>query len=314
MNPSPVVSVIIPCFNSAWCLHNLAHSLKPFLSENIEIIFIDDGSSDDSFTLFKTLMPSSICLRQENQGLGATRNKAAEIAKGEFLQLLDADDTLEPGKLEAQVAYAHKHDLDVVYSDWRMVIVDRGQELREPVVHAEATTDIIEALLGGWWFPPNAGLIRRTAFTSIGGCDESLGNTCEDFDLWVRLAIAGFKYGYLPGYFANYYRYTQILSMSRKDPREFFEGEEKIILKALKLLKEREKLTDRHRRATALRLHHLARNVYKFDKQWYTNLLAEIYTLQPNFKPLGSKAYRLLADLLGLKSAEKLAVLKRKLR
>ena len=96
----------------------------------------------------------------------------------------------------------------------------------------------MQALLGGWWFPPNAALVRAKAFRETGGCDPTLGNTCEDFDLWVRLAIAGFRFGYTQGRFANYYRYARVRSMSRRDRREFLEGEATIILKAIRLLEQ----------------------------------------------------------------------------
>jgi glycosyltransferase involved in cell wall biosynthesis len=305
------VSIIIPCYNSAWALPTLVNCLIPLLSDDVEVIFIDDGSTDNSFELFSRLLPSATRLRQENCGVGATRNKAVEIARGEFVQLLDADDTINPGKLEAQVTYARAHGLDVVYSDWRMVIVENGCELREPVVHAETQMEIVEALLGGWWFPPCAALIRKQAFFSIGGCDATLINTCDDFDLWVRLGIADFKYGYLAGHFANYYRYKQVRSTSRKNPREFAEGEERIILKALELLEDQRTLTLPRRRAAARRLHAVARNVYTIDEQWFIRLFEQIYRLDPDFKPQGPHIYRIAAHLLGLIRAEKLAAWKR---
>lgn len=314
MNSSPSVSIIIPCYNSAWSLPTLANSLRSLLSDDVEVIFIDDGSTDNSLELFQSLMPNAICVRQENKGLGATRNRGAELATGEFLQLLDADDTIEPGKLEAQATFAQTHGLDVVYSDWRMVIVSDNRQERGSWNHAKAPVEIVAALLGGWWFPPNAALIRKEAFMAIGGSDPTLGNTCEDFDLWVRLGIAGCKYGYLPGRFANYYRYLQIRSMSRRDPREFFAGEETIIYKALKLLESKETLTPERRRAAARRLHHVARNVYPIDQQWFDRLLGDIYELDPGFKPSGSRFYRIAAQLLGLERAERLAVWKRSWR
>lgn len=308
MNTSLKVSVIIPCYNSAWSLPTLANSLKPWLSDDVEVIFIDDGSTDNSLDLFQSLIPEATCIRQENRGPGATRNRGAKLAKGEFLQLLDADDTVEVGKLEAQVSFAQSHGLDVVYSDWRMVIAFDNRLECGAWVHAQASVEIVEALLGGWWFPPAAALIRKEAFITIGGCDPTLFNTCDDFDLWVRLGIAGCKYGYLPGRFANYYRYLQIHSISRRDRRGFFAGEETIIFNALKLLKSKGTLTSERRQAAARRLHLVARNVYTIDQQWFDRLHAEIFKLDPDFQPSGSWIYRTTARLLGLEKAEFLAV------
>src|SRR5439155_4497680 len=148
----------------------------------------------------------------------------------EFLQFLDVDDAIEPNKLPSQLEFGRTDSLDVVYSDWRMVIVDGESEEPESWVRAEAEVEIVEALLGGWWFPLNAAIVRKKAFVGIGGCNST---TLEDFDLWVRLALAGFRYGYLPGTFATYYRYTQVTSRSRRDLPDFFSGEARIFRDAI---------------------------------------------------------------------------------
>ena len=306
------ISIVVPCYNGAKYLPKLADCLKPLLTPRVELILVDDGSTDGSAELFQSLLPEAICLKQENKGLGATRNRAVEIARGEFLQLLDADDTIEPGKFEAQLSFARSHSVDVMYSDWRMVTVDGDAETCEPWVNAETKIEIVEALLGGWWYPPHAPLIRTEAFRSVGGCDPTLGNTCEDFDLCVRLGIAGFRFGYVPGNFANYYRYHQVRSMSRKNPREFFEGEARIILKAVALLEKQGAATLPRRQAAAKRLHTVARNAYTIDHDWYRWLMEEVHQLDPDFRPAGSTSYRVTARLVGFEAAERLALWKRR--
>jgi glycosyltransferase involved in cell wall biosynthesis len=310
---SVAISIIIPCFNGARYISRLVSSLRGTLDSSTEVIFVDDGSTDGSLEKFQRGIPEAVLIKQQNAGLGATRNRAVAVARGEFLQLLDVDDTIEFGKLPSQLAFARTHSLDVVYSDWRMVIVDGHLEEAEPWVHAKAEVEIIEALLGGWWFPPNAALIRKEPFMTIGGCDSTLGNTCEDFDLWMRLAIAGFRYGYLPGRFANYYRYKEVPSMSRKDPREFFAGEARIIRKAIALLSAQHAATERRRAAAARRLHNVARNLFLKDRPFYEKLMKEIRELDPRFRPAGTLVYRLTSRLLGCEKAEYLAGFKRTL-
>jgi glycosyltransferase involved in cell wall biosynthesis len=308
---SVAVSIIIPCFNGARYIPRLVSSLRPALNSSTEVIFVDDGSTDGSFEQFQQRMPEAVLIKQQNAGLGTTRNRAVAAAHGEFLQLLDVDDTIEFGKLPRQLEFARMHSLDIVYSDWRMVIVDGPLEEAEPWVHAEAEVEIIEALLDGWWFPPNAAIIRKEAFMEIGGCDSTLGNTCEDFDLWIRMAIAGSRYGYLPGRFANYYRHKEVPSMSRRDPREFFAGEARIIRKAVVLLSAQHAATERRRAAAARRLHNLARNLFLKDRPFYEKLMKEIRELDPRFRPAGTLVYRLTSRLLGCEKAEYLARLKR---
>lgn len=314
VKPRPVaISIIIPCFNGARYIPRLVSSLRPALNSSTEVIFVDDGSTDGSFEQFRRCIPEAILIKQPNAGLGATRNRAVAAAQGEFLQLLDVDDTIEFGKLPRQLEFARTHSLDVVYSDWRMMIVDGESEGPETWVHAEAEVEIVEALLGGWWFPPNAALIRKEAFMTIGGCDSTLGNTCEDFDLWIRLAIAGFRYAYLPGRFANYYRYREVPSMSRKDSREFFEGEAAIILRAIRQLQAEKTDTTARRCAAARRLHAVARNAFGIDNAWYQELMKEIRTLDPQFRPTGRLPYRMAARWLGGEAAERLASWKRRM-
>jgi glycosyltransferase involved in cell wall biosynthesis len=309
----PDVSIVIPCRNGARYLPKLAGSLGPLLAPNVEVIFIDDGSTDGSGELFQRLLPEAVCVQQPNRGLGATRNRAATLARGEFLQLLDADDTIEAGKFETQLAFARARSLDVVYSDWRMVIVEDGKETPEDWVQAETGTEIVEALLGGWWFPPNATLVRRDAFVAVGGCDTTLGNTCEDFDLWLKLGMAGVRFGYVAGHFANYYRDLDIRSMSRVNAREFFEGEATIILRAVRQLGAEKTDTMARRRAAARRLHGVARNAFGIDNAWYQDLMEEVRTLDPQFRPTGRLPYRIAARWLGGEAAERLASWKRRM-
>jgi hypothetical protein len=235
------------------------------------------------------------------------------VARGEFLQLLDADDTIEAGKFETQLAFARARSLDVVYSDWRMIIVEDEKETPEDWVQAETRSEIVEALLGGWWYPPNAALLRRDAFVAMGGCDTTLGNTCEDFDLWLKLGMAGFRFGYVPGHFANYYRYLRIRSMSRASAREFFEGEAAIILRAARQLQAEKTDTTERRRAAARRLHGVARNAFGIDNARYQELMKEIRTLDPQFRPPGRLPYRIAERWLGGEAAERLASWKRRM-
>jgi hypothetical protein len=194
-----------------------------------------------------------------------------------------------------------------------MVIVDDEKEMPEGWVQAETGTEIVEALLGGWWYPPNAALVRRDAFVAVGGCDTTLGNTVEDFALWLKLGMAGSRFGYVPGHFANYYRYLRIRSMTRVSARELFEGEAAIILRAIRQLQAEKTDTTARRSAAARRLHSVARNVFGIDSAWYQDLLKEVHTLDPQFRPTGRLPYRIAERWLGGETAERLASWKRRM-
>jgi glycosyltransferase involved in cell wall biosynthesis len=242
-------------------LPKLARCIESIAPEAAEVIVVDDGSSDGSAELVNQLLPQATVIRQANAGVGAARNRGAEMATGEFIQFLDADDTIEPGKLTGQAQFGAAVGADVVYSGWRMVIVEDGMEGFGSWEEGAAEGEIAEALLGGWWFPTVAALVRRSAFLSIGGCDPTLKNTCDDFHVWAQLAIAGSKYAYAPGRWANYHRYVHVNSLSRVNSEEFFRGEAIMIRNAVSELTRRNALTVGRRQAAARRLYLVAQNV-----------------------------------------------------
>ena len=125
--------------------------------------------------------------------------------------------------------------------------------------------------------------------------------------------MAGFRFGYVPGYFANYYRDLAIRSMSRVNAREFFEGEAAIILRAVRQLEAKTTDITARRRAAARRLHAVARNVFGIDNTRYQELMKEIRTLDPDFRPTGRLPYRIAERWLGGEAAERLASWKRRM-
>lgn len=300
------VSIIIPCYNSAKHLPQLAESLKDYQGKGAEILFVDDGSNDSSAELFQRLMPGAHCIRQENQGVAAARNTGVQAARGEFMQLLDADDTIEPGKLEAQVAVLDETNADVAYSDWRMILVVDEQIEPEPIRHVTPPAVMDVALLGGWWVPIHSYLIRKSAYLDVGGSDASLCNA-QDFDLMLRLAIAGKTFQYVPRHSANYFRHVKSGSLARGSRRRYWSDTERVVEKGIRLLEERNKFSTEHRRAAAARLHSIARSVYEMDREWFHRLVDRIHIIAPEFHPPGKRGYRLAARFLGLSGAERLA-------
>jgi glycosyltransferase involved in cell wall biosynthesis len=300
------VSIIIPCYNSAKYLPRLAESLKDYQGKGAEILFVDDGSNDSSAELFQRLLPAAHCIRQENQGVAAARNTGVREARGEFVQLLDADDTIEPGKLEAQVAALDETMADVAYSDWRMILVVDERIEPEPIRHVTPPAVMDVALLGGWWVPVHSYLIRKSAYLDVGGSDASLCNA-QDFDLMLRLAITGKVFTYVPVHSANYYRHVKSGSLARGSRRRYWSDTERVVEKGIHLLEERNNFSAEHRRAAAARLHSIARGVYEMDREWFHRLVDRIHIIAPEFHPPGERGYRLAARFLGLSGAERLA-------
>src|SRR4051794_15933358 len=108
INNYPLVSVIVPCFNHGNYLHKAIESVLKQTYRNIEIVVIDDGSTDN--TRFVTDgYPGVVYIYQDNKGLPAARNSGIKNSKGDYLLFLDADDWLYPKGIESNVNYLLQH-------------------------------------------------------------------------------------------------------------------------------------------------------------------------------------------------------------
>jgi GT2 family glycosyltransferase len=194
----PSVSVIVPVYNQREYLAETFNCLMGQTYENVEVIFVDDGSTDGSGALLDSLVgDEGLVIHQTNGGLSAARNAGLRRAGGDFVQFLDADDLIDEKKLAHDVAYLAAHpEVDMVscqVSYFRDTLA-RGRR-------AEAVgpfRDLRVALLGGNRLQVHAPLVRRAGLELSGGFDESL-TSCEDWDFWLRWAEAGLRAEFVPG-------------------------------------------------------------------------------------------------------------------
>lgn len=124
-------SVIVPVYNTAEYLEECFESIFGQTQKEIEVIAINDGSTDNSLQVLKEIQkkyPQMIILSQKNKGLGETRNIGLELAKGEFIYFIDSDDCLINIALETCYSYAKKNQLDVVMFDANVFGNLRGEE------------------------------------------------------------------------------------------------------------------------------------------------------------------------------------------
>src|SRR5690606_528640 len=119
MNDPPLVSIIIPAYNSKKYLKETIDSALKQTYRQIEIILIDDGSTDGTNVLFPSFEAQGVmCISVPNGGASYARNKGLEQAKGEYIQFLDADDLLAPYKIEKQLQLMQSRNADICYSPW----------------------------------------------------------------------------------------------------------------------------------------------------------------------------------------------------
>jgi hypothetical protein len=188
---APRVSVVIPVYNLRPYLSEAIESAlgQTLPSDELEVIVVDDGSTDDSAAVARRYVPRVRLLEQPNRGVSAARNAGIREARGTFLAFLDADDRIRPGKLAAELAaFAAAPDRGVAYSGWRC-IDEAGADLPEQGVPRQEGALLSQLALGNL-VHPHAPLVRRDAVMGVGGFDESL-SPAADWDLWLRLTRAG---------------------------------------------------------------------------------------------------------------------------
>lgn len=193
----PLVSVIMPAYNVATFLDAAAQSALRQTYANLELLIIDDGSVDRTHQVALNVQrrdPNRVrVIRQGNTGLAGARNTGLRAARGEFFALLDSDDLWESGFLEHQMAtFRTRPSVDLVTGNGRFLggsrhgsTVRPWPDPRPPLTLATIITDE-EAVFVMTVF-------TRRVFETIGGFDESL-RTNEDFDYWLRAALAGFRF------------------------------------------------------------------------------------------------------------------------
>lgn len=179
-----LVSVIIPCFNHAQYLPAAIESVQSQTHKNIEIIVVDDGSTDDT---------KNVCLQwpevkyvyQSNQGLSASRNTGIKNSIGEFLVFLDADDILYPSAIATNLNFI-KQDQELAFvsgsHDKRYIDSDIIED-KTRVITGDYYCNLLE---GNYIAMIAAVMFRRSAFDTV-QYDTSL-KACEDYDVYLKVA------------------------------------------------------------------------------------------------------------------------------
>jgi glycosyltransferase involved in cell wall biosynthesis len=175
--PNPLVSVIIPAYNAARFLPNAVASVRRQAYAPLEILIIDDGSRDNCARVAAESGEAVRYVRQEQSGPAAARNRGLELAQGEFIGFLDADDEWPEQKLSIQMSrLLAEPELDVVLGRVRYVALEGG-EIPDYIFEGP-DHELTNVHLG-------SGLYRRRAFDKVGNFDASL-HYCEDVDWFLR--------------------------------------------------------------------------------------------------------------------------------
>lgn len=187
---TPRVSVVIPAYNCASYIGQAIESVFSQSFRSYEMIVIDDGSQDDTSQVVQAYGDRVRYVYQANQGVSMARNHGIQLAEGEFIAFLDADDYFLPEKLAAQLAvFDAKPQLGLVHSGWRRVN-HRGEFLQD--VEPWHNVPYLDVEMWLRWKPvlPSAMMFRRQWLERAGGFDPRFP-PAEDTDLALRLALMG---------------------------------------------------------------------------------------------------------------------------
>jgi glycosyltransferase involved in cell wall biosynthesis len=218
----PLISFIIPCYGQARYLPSAVNSTLRQAAVEIETIVVDDGSPDDPIGLLGPLAqdPRVRCIRQENAGLPAARNRGIRESRGSYLNFLDADDWLGEGfGAELSLILRANPRLGFAYSDLQRVAegVSRTEADEGYSVGAsrrQTSGDILPSLLLGGYFTPHCVLVPRPVLDEAGPFDEKLGGHA-DWDLWLRIAARGWPAHYVDKRLAYYRVHDHNMSRDR---------------------------------------------------------------------------------------------------
>jgi peptidoglycan/xylan/chitin deacetylase (PgdA/CDA1 family)/2-polyprenyl-3-methyl-5-hydroxy-6-metoxy-1,4-benzoquinol methylase len=189
------VSIIIPAHNAAATIAETIESLLVQTCSHWEAIIIDDGSVDETVTVANRFAQTDSRIRVVSQpqgGVSAARNAGIKLAQFDWLLFLDADDWIAPTYIEKMTAaIASNPNLDAVHCGWRNVLPD-GTHLAEK--YGYTAIDIFPVAARQCPFIIHACVVNKAIVEVLGGFDCSL-KTCEDTDLWQRIARTGARFG-----------------------------------------------------------------------------------------------------------------------
>ena len=186
--------MVIPTHNRLHLLRRALYSVHAQTLPPLETIVIDDGSTDRSHESLATEFPNVQWIRQSTHGVSHARNQGVKHAKGEWIALLDSDDTWHPSKLEEQNQFLQQN-LGLLFCHTDEAWIRRGKSVSHPAYLNKSNQDIFLKSLARCIICPSSVVIHQKIFEKIGFFDEELP-VCEDYDLWLRLVLQ-YEIGYL---------------------------------------------------------------------------------------------------------------------
>lgn len=304
-----LVSILIPCHNNArWVGQTIESALAQTWPDK-EVIVVDDGSTDQSLDVIRSFRDRIRWEAGPNRGANAARNRLLELARGDWLQYLDADDYLLPSKVAQQFECLVAHpSTDVAFGPiikehWATTSVQR-EELPIPEPHDPWI------LLARWYLPQTGGCLwRRQAIVDVGGwkLDQPC---CQEHELYLRLLMAGKSFTHWPHAGAIYRQWGEH-TVCRRDVPEVHRRRLEIEQRAEDFLRANGDLTPARLHAMNLARFEIARSEWPLDEAFARKVTERVYVTEPSFvpddTPAAPRRYRIALQFLGFRRTERLA-------
>jgi len=230
-----LVSVIIPIFNGESYIKEAVDSVLSQTYKNIEVIIVDDGSTDRTGEIVKDIIQHDRRIRyiyQENKGQSAARNTAIDNAKGKYIAFLDADDVFLPTKIEKQVSYMELHpDCDLCYCK----IYHFYNNFPEKLFYfslEHPSGYLFENLLRKNFINPLSVVVKKEVLDKFGAFEPTFRRLDEQY-LWLKLSFHKVKFCYLDESLAKY----RVFKGSLSNESSYFQETEEKFFELLKIIK-----------------------------------------------------------------------------
>jgi glycosyltransferase involved in cell wall biosynthesis len=218
-NDDELVSVIIPAYNAQATLDDTLNSVRSQTHRNLEIVVVDDGSTDDTAIVAQrhSAVDARVrIIRQDNAGVAAARNTGIAATSGRYVAPIDADDLWAPSKIERQLVAAAKDQgkVGLVYSWFAVIDQNNGVLRHEDGADAEGVV-LRQLLLGNFVGNGSSALILRSAIECAGFYDVGLrASGCqgaEDYKMYLEIAEQ-YEFAIVPDYLTGYREHSGNMS------------------------------------------------------------------------------------------------------
>jgi glycosyltransferase involved in cell wall biosynthesis len=308
---TPRVSVIIPCYNAAPYIAETLDSVLGQAWANIEIVVVDDGSTDGGDAIIERFTKHGVKLtRQQNRGQTAALNLGLSYASGDFIQYLDADDLIDSNKISLQMARLENHPNSVASARW-------GRFYDEPANTNFENEDVYRDMVPLDWLAqsrasglgmmfPALWLIPAPIVRAVGPWREDLSLN-NDAEYFTRVVLAADRVLFCAGATCRY-RSGLAGSLSGRKSRSHWMSQFTVLDLCELRVREHED-SERVRRGFALSWQRLAYACHPYDSLIAERALVRAKTLHSvSISPEGGAVFRALSRLIGWRTARRLQI------